>query len=128
MLFRSVVSSRARLSMFMGTNSERLARDMSVGKGETLEVLANLLNIKAEDKANDLEEKIKYIEQFGPILVEGLARITGAKEDRKVRARDGLMKILGRDTTAAAKDLNEANKKLEAQRARDSESGSEAEE
>ena len=46
-----VVSSRARLSMFMGTNSERLARDMSVGKGETLEVLANLLNIKAEDKA-----------------------------------------------------------------------------
>ena len=46
-----VISSRARLSMFMGTNSERLARDMSVGKGETLEVLANLLNIKAEDKA-----------------------------------------------------------------------------
>ncbi len=46
-----VISSRARLSMFMGTNSERLARDMSVGKGETLEVLANLLKIKAEDKS-----------------------------------------------------------------------------
>jgi len=45
-----VITSRARLSMFMGTNSERLARDMSVGRGETLEVLANLLNIKAEDK------------------------------------------------------------------------------
>ena len=45
-----VISSNARLSMFMGTNSERLARDMSVGRGETLEVLANLLKIKAEDK------------------------------------------------------------------------------
>ena len=39
--------------------------------------------INAEDKANDLEEKLKYIEQFGPILVEGLARITGAKEEQK---------------------------------------------
>ncbi len=75
--------------------------------------------IRAEDKANDLEEKIKYIEQFGPILVEGLARITGAKDERKVRAREGLMKILGRDTSAAEKDLTEANKKLEAQRAKD---------
>lgn len=46
-----VISSRARLSMFMGTNSERLARDMSVGHGETLDVLANLLHIKSEDKA-----------------------------------------------------------------------------
>jgi len=42
-----VITSRARLSMFMSTNSERLARDMSVGRGETLEVLANLLKIKA---------------------------------------------------------------------------------
>ena len=45
-----VISSRARLSMFMGTNSERLARDMSVGQGETLDVLANLMHIKSEDK------------------------------------------------------------------------------
>lgn len=45
-----VITSRARLGMFMSTNSERLARDMSVGQGETLDVLANLLNIKAEDK------------------------------------------------------------------------------
>ncbi|HNI63786.1 MAG TPA: DUF3015 family protein, partial [Agitococcus sp.] len=35
-----VITSRARLGMFMSTNSERLARDMSVGRGETLEVLA----------------------------------------------------------------------------------------
>ncbi len=77
--------------------------------------------IKAEDKANELEEKIRYIEQFGPILVEGLARITNAKEDQKKRARDGLMKLLGRDATATEKELTDANKKLEIQKAKDAE-------
>jgi hypothetical protein len=38
-----VITSGARLSMFMGTNSERLARDMSVGKGETLESFSQLI-------------------------------------------------------------------------------------
>ena len=33
-----VITSKARLSMFMGTNSERLARDMSAGHGESLDV------------------------------------------------------------------------------------------
>jgi DNA topoisomerase-6 subunit B len=77
--------------------------------------------IRAEHKANELEEKIRYIEQFGPILVEGLARITNAKEDQKKRARDGLMRILGRDTNETEKELTDANKKLEIQKAKDSE-------
>ncbi|MDO8418164.1 MAG: DUF3015 family protein [Agitococcus sp.] len=46
-----VISSRARLSMFMGANSERLARDMSVGHGETLNVLADLMGVKEQDKS-----------------------------------------------------------------------------
>ena len=74
--------------------------------------------IRAEDKAADLEEKIRYIEQFGPILVEGLARITNAKEDQKKRAREGLMKLLGRDATVAKKEVSEANKKLEAHKSK----------
>jgi DNA topoisomerase-6 subunit B len=77
--------------------------------------------IRAEDKANELEEKIRYIEQFGPILIEGLARITNAKEDQKKRAREGLMKLLGRDATETEKQLSEANKKLEVQKAKDAE-------
>jgi DNA topoisomerase-6 subunit B len=77
--------------------------------------------IKAESKAADLEEKIRYIEQFGPILVEGLARITKAKEDQKKRAREGLMKLLGRDAASAEKEVSEANKKLEEQRAKSAE-------
>jgi DNA topoisomerase-6 subunit B len=74
--------------------------------------------IKAENKAADLEEKIRYIEQFGPILVEGLARITHAKEDQKKRAREGLMKLLGRDANAAEKEVSEANRKLAIQKAK----------
>lgn len=46
-----VVSSRARLSMFMGTNSDRVARDMSVGHGESLNILADLMGVKEQDKS-----------------------------------------------------------------------------
>lgn len=46
------ITSRARLSMFTGSNLEHLARDMSVGHGETLNVLADLMGVKAADKAH----------------------------------------------------------------------------
>ena len=39
--------------------------------------------IRREAKENELEEKIRHIEQFGPILVEGLCRITKAPDTRK---------------------------------------------
>ena len=69
-------------------------------------------HIKRENKAADLERKIKHIEQFGPILVETLSRITKASEARKKKAILGLEKILGRDSKAAQKDLKEADSKL----------------
>ncbi len=69
--------------------------------------------IKAESKAAELEEKTRYIEQFGPILVEGLVRITKAKDDQKKRATDGLMKILGRDATETKNEVAVAAKRLE---------------
>ena len=46
-----VITASARLGEFMGTNQESLARDMSVGQGESLNVLANLIGIKAQDKS-----------------------------------------------------------------------------
>ena len=70
-------------------------------------------HIKRENKAADLERKIKHIEQFGPILVEILSRITKASERRKKKAILGLEKILGRDSKAAQKDLNEADSRLQ---------------
>ncbi|NQZ19266.1 MAG: hypothetical protein HRT44_08430 [Bdellovibrionales bacterium] len=69
-------------------------------------------HIKRETKAADLERKIQHIEQFGPILVETLARITKAPATRKKKAIEGLEKILGRDSKAAKKDLDEADSRL----------------
>jgi DNA topoisomerase-6 subunit B len=69
-------------------------------------------HIKKEFRANDLEEKLRYIEQFGPILVDGLCRITKSNDVRKKKAQDGLMKILGRDASAAEAALEEASVKL----------------
>ncbi|TCM66584.1 DUF3015 family protein [Acinetobacter calcoaceticus] len=40
----------AQVVTFSNDNAESLARDMAVGQGESLNVLAELLNIKAEDK------------------------------------------------------------------------------
>ncbi|MDF2445477.1 MAG: hypothetical protein K0S46_713 [Moraxellaceae bacterium] len=44
------ITSRARLSMFTGSNIDNLARDMSVGRGESLNVLADLMGVKDADK------------------------------------------------------------------------------
>jgi DNA topoisomerase-6 subunit B len=68
--------------------------------------------IKKEFRANDLEEKLRYIEQFGPILVDGLCRMTKSGDSRRKKASDGLLKILGRDADAAGAALEEAEKKL----------------
>ncbi|NHB57941.1 DUF3015 family protein [Acinetobacter shaoyimingii] len=42
----------AQAVTFTNENAEALARDMAVGQGESLNVLAELLNIKSEDKAH----------------------------------------------------------------------------
>ena len=68
--------------------------------------------IKKEFRANDLEEKLRYIEQFGPILVDGLVRMTNSSDERKKKAQDGLRKILGRDADAASSALEAAEAKL----------------
>jgi DNA topoisomerase-6 subunit B len=71
-------------------------------------------HIRREDKANELEEKIRHIEQFGPILVEGLCRITNANDARKKKAEEGLIKLLGRDASATQAELDKAHSVLEA--------------
>lgn len=71
-------------------------------------------HIRREVKANELEEKIRHIEQFGPILVEGLCRITAASEARKKKAEEGLLKLLGRDAHATKQELEQAHAVLEA--------------
>lgn len=80
-------------------------------------------HIKKESKEADLERKLAHIEQFGPILVEGLARLVNASDARKKRATDGLKKLLGRDSQAAIADLELAESKLQKLKKKNSEKG-----
>jgi DNA topoisomerase-6 subunit B len=72
-------------------------------------------HLRREVKANELEEKMRHIEQFCPILIDALCRITEASAARRKKAEDGLVKILGRDALSTKKELDEAHAVLEAQ-------------
>jgi DNA topoisomerase-6 subunit B len=68
-------------------------------------------HINKEKKAADLEQKIRHIESFGPILIAGIGRITGAPQARLDKAKEGLMKLLGRDAQQAEDALAVAETK-----------------
>lgn len=76
-------------------------------------------HIKKEFREADLERKLAHIEQFGPILVEALVRITKSPESRKKKAEEGLKKLLGRDSEEAIAELEEAETKLAEQKNRE---------
>ncbi len=67
-------------------------------------------HIRKESREADLEQKLQYIEQFCPILVDCLCRITKAPANRKKRATEGIIRLLGRDVNTAKKELKEAQK------------------
>lgn len=84
-------------------------------------------HIRAESKAADLERKILHIEKFGPILVQGLARIIGAPKGRVAKAEEGLKKLLGRDASSAEKELEHAESQLKQLKAKQRGGGSDDE-
>lgn len=62
-----VITSRERLGMFTGSNLEGLARDMSVGQGENLNVLADLMGVKEADKSHFFQAtKTNFGKIFSP--------------------------------------------------------------
>ncbi len=69
-------------------------------------------HIKKETKEADLERKLAHIEQFGPILVESLIKITKSSPARQKKAEEGLMKLLGRDSKDAVAELENAESRL----------------
>lgn len=69
-------------------------------------------HIRKESKEADLERKLSHIEQFAPILVDTLVRITKSNAARKKKAEEGLKKLLGRDSQAAVAELEDAEEKL----------------
>lgn len=76
-------------------------------------------HIRKEFKEADLERKLAHIEQFGPILVEKLAVLSGASDVRRKKAEEGLRKILGRDSQEAILELEDAESKLNQQKAKE---------
>ena len=69
-------------------------------------------HIKKEAKTQELENKIKHIEKFGPVLVNTLCRILGASEAKKKKAEEGIEKILGRDNLKTRQQLDEVEERL----------------
>ena len=69
-------------------------------------------HIKKEAREADLERKVQHISKFGPILVEGLAKIVGAGEKRKEAAKKGLDNILGKEYQQAEEKLEQAESRL----------------
>lgn len=65
-------------------------------------------HIRREEKEADVEKKLRHIEQFAPILIDGACRITGSDKGRREKALEGLAKLLGREAQLAEKELNEA--------------------
>jgi hypothetical protein len=47
----TVVALEHRLEMFIGSNADELARDMALGEGETLTMLASLMELAEADRA-----------------------------------------------------------------------------
>lgn len=76
-------------------------------------------HIRKETKEADLERKLAHIEQFGPILVESLVKITKSPASRQKKAEEGLMKLLGRDSKDAQEELAEAAGRLKDLHARE---------
>ena len=90
--------------------SDELVEELRRALMQTGQRLSRYLS--REHKADELEQRVQHIEQFGPILVETLARILQAPPERKALATAGLAKLLERDTKGIKKDLEAAEDRL----------------
>ena len=86
--------------------SDELVEELRLALIQSGQKLSRYIN--KEKREADLEQKIRHIEQFGPVLIEGIGRICKAPEARLKKAREGLMKILGRDAAVAESELQTA--------------------
>lgn len=75
-------------------------------------------HIRKEAKAQDLEDKRRHIEQFCPILVDCLVRITSSPESRKRKATEGILKLLARDVKVAEQQFATAEQDFQEAKAK----------
>ena len=78
-----VVRSTWKTAMFIDGNKERLARDMSIGNGETLDSLAHLIGVRDQDRA-----------MFNRATQENLSSIFPSESASTEQIVTGLKKVL----------------------------------
>ncbi|RPE30592.1 DUF3015 family protein [Acinetobacter sp. BIGb0102] len=81
----------AQVVTFTNENAEALARDMAVGQGESLNVLAELMQIKANDKA-----------RFFAVSKANFAEIYSSKNTNSLQVLDALQGVMAKDTVLKA--------------------------
>jgi hypothetical protein len=84
------VSSTWKTSLFIDGNKEALARDMSVGGGETLDSLAHLLGIEGQDRV-----------AFGRVSKDNVARIFPSSNVNAQQIATNLRGVLAGDAQLA---------------------------
>ena len=83
-----MVRSNMKSAMFIDNNKEQLARDMSVGSGETLAALAHLLGVEVQDQA-----------AFNSLAKDNVARIFTTESVATEQVIVSLREVLGSDAT-----------------------------
>ncbi|ENU91044.1 DUF3015 family protein [Acinetobacter vivianii] len=81
----------AQVVTFTNENAEALARDMAVGQGESLNVLAELMQIKANDKA-----------RFFAVSKANFAEIYSSKNTNSLQVLDALQGVMAKDAVLKA--------------------------
>ncbi|OTG69745.1 hypothetical protein B9T26_14960 [Acinetobacter sp. ANC 4169] len=81
----------AQAVTFTNENAESLARDMAVGEGESLNVLAELLNIKAQDKA-----------RFFAVSKQNFSKIYSAENHDSLQVLASLQAVMAKDEVLKA--------------------------
>jgi opacity protein-like surface antigen len=80
------VSSNWRTSLFIDGNKENLARDMSIGNGESLDSLAHLIGVESQDRA-----------AFNRVAKENMARIFPSQDVGTPQIAAALREVLAND-------------------------------
>ena len=81
----------AQAVTFTNENSESLARDMAVGQGESLNVLAELMSIKAEDKA-----------RFFAVSKQNFSEIYSTENQNSLQVLSSLQAVMAKDAVLKA--------------------------
>jgi hypothetical protein len=83
-----MVNSNMKTAMFIESNKDQLARDMSVGSGETLAALSHLLGIEAQDQV-----------AFNRLAKDNVARIFTTESVATEQVVVALREVLASDET-----------------------------